>query len=136
MPIKTIPVQGLAKNAPIPIVTIPETDNTSSLVPVTPQPALSVPSWEGVPIDLIRYIGKDMGTMTGKDIEQLKDIATWSKTDLAEDTVGNRLNKLRTLEQQLGQPGFHETKLDRIWNWVKMQFSINELRIRQKAFER
>lgn len=130
---------GLAKAAPIPIKVEPllPTEPQVEIEPA-PQPSqtLSAPSWEGVPIDLIRYFGRDIGTMSTKDIEQLKDIDRWSRLDLAEDTIGNRLQKIRSLESRLGAPALYETKVQKLWNWVAMQKNIDELRKRQEAFER
>lgn len=128
-----MPLPGLVKVAPIPIVPAAETPVAA---PPVAQAAITAPSWEGVPIDLIRYLGKDIGTINSKDIEQLKDIDSWTKKGLLEDSIGNRLAKLKGLEQQLGEPGLHETKMNKIWNWVKMSFQIDEIRNRQRAFER
>ena len=142
MPELTLPTpqpalsMGLAKSAPIPVVQPPSVESTAVAEPPKPQASLSTPSWEGVPIDTIRYLGKDIGSMNTKDIEQLKDIDRWSKQGLTEDTIGHRLEKLRSLEQTLGAPGLHETRVDKVWNWIKIQFTMDEMRMRQKAFER
>lgn len=128
---------GLAKVAPVPITQpLPPIENVEVSPAQPPQTAISAPSWEGIPVEIIRYFGKDLGTIETKEIEQLRDIDRWSKVDSIEDTIGNRLQRLKGLEIKLGAPGYHETKLSKIWNWVKMDFSINELRKRQSAFER
>ena len=124
---------GLAKAAPEAPKTSPEEAITP---PPKPMEVITAPSWEGIPIDTIRYFGQDIGTITQRTIEQLRDINDWSKTDLLEDTIGNRLQKIRGLESKLGAPALYETKIIKMWNWVKMQANINELRKRQEAFER
>jgi hypothetical protein len=130
------PSLGMAKTAPIPVVAPPVAVETDIQPAPVPSETLSAPSWENIPIDMIRYFGKDIGSMTTRDIEQLKDIDKWSREGLLEDSIGGRLQKIRSLESRLGAPGLHESKVDKLWAWVKMQFSISELQKRQSAFER
>ena len=139
MPETLIPVQppiGLAKSAPIPMASPVEASNDAVIVPpVDPQPMLSAPSFEGIPVETIRYFGMDIGKLSSGEIEQLKDIHNWSKPNEGEDTIGGRLQKLKSLETKLGAPKYYETKLSRLWSWVKMDSNISELRKRQSAFE-
>ena len=120
----------------IPVAPPVEASNDAVIVPpVNPQPMLSAPSFEGVPVDMIRYFGMDLAKLTSGDIEQLKDINTWAKPIDGEDSIGSRLQKLKALESKLGAPKYHETKLTKVWSWVKMASQIDELRKRQSAFE-
>lgn len=138
MPEVLLPVPGLAKAAPVPIVAPVEGRQAVEIAPaVSSQGILSSPHWEGVPTDVIRYfVGDNFGAMSPKTVELLRDINNWSKQDLAEDTIGNRMQKIKSLDVRIGAPGIHESRIDKIWNWCRMDSHINELRKRQSAFER
>lgn len=120
----------IAKEAPQPVITRKE-----NIAPAILDVAVTH-SWENVPIDTIRYFNQDIGTMSQKTIEQLRDIDKWSQQNLEENTIGNRLQKIRHLESKLGSPALNETKVQKMWNWIKMQTRIDELRKRQEAHER
>jgi hypothetical protein len=47
--------------------------------------------------------------------------------------LGDGLKKLKDLEIALGSPRHDETRHSRIYNWVKMEQHINDLRNRQRS---
>jgi hypothetical protein len=67
----------------------------------------------------------------GSTEEHLKEIEGWAFKD--EETLGDGLLKLKNLEIQLGVPQHGESRIDRLYNWVKMEKSINDLRARQRS---
>ena len=92
--------------------------------------------WEGVPLDVGRMMGVSLMDTDTKTLDKLRDISKWSQEGLLDNTIGNQLQKIRTLESKLGAPTLNETRLDKMWRWVKLASHINELRMRQEAFER
>lgn len=105
----------------------------------TPQPQTTTPiqtvEWKGVPIDIYRYFGLDLGTVEKKTIEKISDIFVWALEKSEEKTVGNALQKIQTLETTLGVPHFNETRYDRLYNWITIQRQIDELRKRQDSLK-
>jgi hypothetical protein len=82
--------------------------------------------------DILRFFNVDMNDLNkGSNEEQLKEIEHWTFKN--EETLGDGLKKLRDLEIALGSPRHDETRHSRIFNWVKMEKAINDLRARQGA---
>jgi len=89
----------------------------------------------GVPVDLFRTFDLQL-ELPEKDMEKLKDIYEWSKIGLDEPTIGNSLIKIRNLELRLGSSSMGKEKINKLWNWIRMDMNIKEIRKRQIALER
>ena len=87
--------------------------------------------YEQVPVDVYAFFDAPVGSMTSKEVERLKDISDWAFS--GSRTLGDGLQKLRSLEIQLGMPTGKDTRQDKIWRWVKMQQQIEDLMKRQGA---
>lgn len=92
--------------------------------------------WEGVPVDLYRMFSLEMGTLPQKDISQLKDIYEWAKTKCDEPTIGNVLQKLSRLENELGAPSLGEHRFTKMWTFAKMSKQIEEIDKRRDALRK
>jgi len=90
----------------------------------------------GVPIDLYRTFDLPLGTLPEKEVSKLKDIYEWSKIGLDEPTIGNSLLKLRNLDLRLGSALIGQSKINKLWNWIRMDLQTEELKKRQRALER
>lgn len=105
------------------------------------QPSAPPPSgiagyeWEGIPIDVFRSFGIEMGTIPTKEIEQLRDITSWAKSKCDEPNIGNILQKISSLRSQLGSPAANEKSYNKIWQFVKMQKAIDEMTKRQDSLK-
>ena len=88
---------------------------------------------EGVPVDVFRMFGVEMGSVPTKHIEQLRDITSWAKSKCSEPTIGNILQKISTIKSQLGSPALNEKSYSKVYQFVKMQKTIEELQKRQDA---
>ena len=104
--------------------------------PLPPPTGIAGYEWEGIPLDVGRMMGISIMDADTKTLDKLRDISKWSKEGLLDNTIGNQLQKIRTLEEKLGSPALNETRIDKMWRWVKLASHINELRMRQEAFER
>ena len=118
--------EGIAKSAPV------------SSAPSTPtftkgETLGGTLAWEGVPVDVIRMFNVEIGTVHQKDIEKLKDICSWADSKCEEKTIGNIMQKISTLERQLGSPALSEKRWDKIWNWVKISKQIDDLDKRRES---
>jgi histidyl-tRNA synthetase len=115
----------------------------SSVVETPPQPTQTLPpptgiagyEWAGIPIDVFRAFGVEMGTIPVKDIEQLKDIVSWAKSKTDEPTVGNVLQQIIRLRRELGAPAYNQKGYEKVWSFVKMQKHIDELTKRQDSLK-
>lgn len=82
--------------------------------------------------DVLRFFGVNFDEINqGDTLEQLKSIEQWAFKD--KSTLGDALGKMRDLEIQLGTPHNNETKYNRMYNWIKMEEHINDIRGRQKS---
>ncbi len=107
---------------------------------IAPQPTTSAqPSgvagyeWQGVPIDVIRHFSVEMNSIPPRDIQQLKDITSWAKSKVDEPTVGNVLQKIATIQRQLGSPNLNEKSYSKVWQWVKLQSITEDIAKRQES---
>jgi hypothetical protein len=121
---------GLAKTA----------EQPKKETPQEPTPALSEAmgtiEWAGVPVDLFRFFNVDLGTTPQDDIKELKDIYDWAKLKCDEPTIGNILQKISSLETQLGSPNLGEKRFSKMWVWVKMSKQIDDLDKRREALRK
>ena len=90
---------------------------------------------DGVPVDIARYFSIDPFAIDEKMKGKLRDIYGWSRDGVEDDTIGNNLQKISTLDRNLGTRMQDRTKVDRIWSWVILDKQIKELRKRQNAYE-
>ena len=82
--------------------------------------------------DILRFFNVDFNDLNrGSTEEHLKEIEGWTFKD--SETLGDGLMKLKNLEIQLGVPNDGETRVTKIYNWVKMEKAINDLKLRQRA---
>ena len=84
-------------------------------------------SFAGIPVDIYRHFGVEIGHVEDKDVGKLKDILAWAKAKCEEPTMGNVLSRISSLENQLGQPELGQRRYDKMWNWVRLSRSIDDL---------
>lgn len=121
---------GLAKSAEV------ATPSTVTQSPTNTAVQGAMMEWEGVPIDLYRQFNVELGTVPGKEIAKLKDIYEWAKTKCEEPTIGNILQRINSIENQLGSPALGDKRWDKIWNWVKISRQMDDLDKRREALRR
>ena len=116
----------LAKSAEQPTATTKE-----------PAPQSSTPStsftWEGIPIDIFRQFNADLGTLELKEISKIRDIYEWAKATSEEPTLGNIMQKISRIENQLGAPHLNDKRWDKVWMWVKTTKQIEDLEKRRDS---
>jgi hypothetical protein len=120
---------GIAKHAPELVV---EGENVKI---AAPKPSVSA-SIGGVSsnfftYDLIDYFGINPKEISYRNVSQeLDSIAAWCSDA---HTVGEKLAKLRKLENKLGMNTDGQPRHKRIYNWVVLESNIKDLRGRQKS---
>lgn len=82
-------------------------------------------SFEGVPLDIIRFFDIDTRTMDNKTKEKLNDIYKFSNSE--GKPMGDILQGLKMIEYQMGQSVVGESRYGRIWNYLRVQNTINDL---------
>lgn len=124
-----MPEVGLAKSAPSEVAQEP-------IVSQSTAPAVQTQMiWEGVPVEVYRYFGVDVGRAEKRDIDQLKDIYEIAK-DGSEGDINRVLDKINGWERKVGAPRITETVYSKIWNYVKLQNHINRLLKQQEIITR
>lgn len=91
--------------------------------------------YEGMPLDLVRHFAVDVKQMTEGDKKQINDIYNWVKGSLAEQTPGNVMLAIRQISNRLGSPQLGETRFGKMWNYLRIQQSIDDLSKQRKAME-
>lgn len=87
--------------------------------------------YDGVPIDILRFFNIDLGNVENKVKDQLLEISKWAFD--GSETLGDGMRKLKDLEIKLGSPRLDETRHGRLYNWVRFQRQIDDMRKRQEA---
>jgi hypothetical protein len=119
--------QGLAKSSETQVIEPP--------VHKTPDAIHSQMAWEGVPVEVYRYFGVDVGKADGRDIDQLKYIYQLASKD-SDGDINKTLHQINQWEIKVGAPRITETVYSKIWNYVKIQDHINRLLKQQDIFTR
>lgn len=112
----------------------PETLSPSVGIPEAPPTGLASYEWQGIPIDMFRHFGVELGTVPTKDIAQLKDIVEWAKSKNADEpSIGNVLQTIAKVQRELGTPALNEKAYSKVWQFVKLQKTIDDMTSRQNA---
>ena len=100
----------------------------------------SIPSSEdvfSVPLQIYRYFSEVKEKIDTKDAAKIKDIFNYAKEFISEKgdepSVGNILEKISEIEHRLGAPHFNERRYDKLWNYIKIEMHINDMRKQQDA---
>lgn len=111
--------------------------SASSDSPTSPpsHPDASTPMMlSGVPLDLVRYFSVDISTLTNQTTKQLNDI--YSMLSGNGEKMGDILQKIRDIDNRMGQPSFGETRPGRIWNYLRIHNQVVDLQKRRDAMLR
>jgi len=102
-----------------------------TVAPISPNNGISTLNYEEIPVDVYRHFDLNMGLVESKDIDELKAISSWAFKDA--ETVGDAMLNIRNLEMKLGTPTGHESRINRVSNWVRLQKQIDDLKNRQES---
>jgi len=96
----------------------------------------NVITWEDVPLDIFRHLNVELGTIDPKEIGKIREIYQWAKSRCEDPTIGNILQRINTMENQLGAPGIHEQRWDKTWRWIRLQRQVDDLQKRQEVLRK
>jgi len=121
-----------AKSAPA-----PQTNEVKS-EPVhsgdAPQQVGNTMEFAGIPVDMYRYFGIDLGSGDEKELNKVKEIYEWAKKD--SESLGDAMTKISRLERQLGSPHINETRHTKMWLWVKLTRQMEDLDKRRESMRK
>ena len=119
--------QGLAKSPPTltPIV---------AKAPITAT-EVSVPSWQGVPMDIYKFMNIDFFDSSEKHQAELKDIYEYAK-GRSNGMPGDMIQKIEELQNRLGEPSIGTSRLAQLTNYIRVVRNISDLNKQKKALER
>ena len=84
-----------------------------------------------VPIDIYNFFNIPPYSLESKELDRLKDIASWTFGDGS--SLGDGMMKLRDIELKLGSAKLSEDKLGKISSYIKLARQIEDLRKRQES---
>ena len=90
----------------------------------------------GVPVDVYSYFNVPLANQSEREIGKLKDIVEWARNETGDGSIGDVLNKIRTLETHLGSPSGTDKRYDKLYNYCKMSLHIKELEKRRESLRR
>ena len=79
-------------------------------------------SEDRVPMEVFRFF--NMNPATDSDNEHLRLVNNWAKEGT--NKTSGLLRKIRQLEMKLGQPKIGETRVSKLYNWIRMDSSIRD----------
>ena len=72
--------------------------------------------------EVYRYF--NIASYDSSNIEHLNIVNDWA---LKDNNIGKGLRKLRTLEIKLGAPAIGETRMSKLYNWIRLSDHINSV---------
>jgi hypothetical protein len=75
----------------------------------------------------------DLGTTPTKEIEKVREIYEWAKGRCEEPTLGNIMQRITSIINQLGAPALDEKRWDKAWRWIRMTKQIEDLEKRRDS---
>lgn len=102
---------------------------------VTANPLSKAHYWAGVPLDVYNYFTLNMKDMHDVDLEQLQYVFDTVQKKTEDPTMGNVLLALKSIEQMLGVPQLGEARYKRVYNYVKLLSTIEDLNKKRQAME-
>lgn len=94
------------------------------------QPSSAVPSFHGVPLDLMSNLGIDMSSMGPRTERMLKDIHRM----LDGESISDKFKNLIEIKLRIGR-NHAIPEVDRIWNWLRINRNIREAQRRNMSPE-
>ena len=108
-----------------------EVSKVSSSVQETPSMSgFNDVKYNGIPIDLYGYFDVPLTSNDRQLPERLSKIMSWTND---KETIGDKLQKLRQLENKLGVPRGGESRIERLYRWISLANKMEDLRQRQDA---
>lgn len=121
----------IAKSAPAPQTEV----KTEQAQPGNaPQHVGNTMEFAGIPVDMYRYFGIDLGSGDEKELNKVREIYDWARKD--SESLGDAMTKISRLERQLGSPQLNETRHTKVWLWVKLTRQIEDLDKRRESMRR
>jgi hypothetical protein len=117
---------SIAKSAPS-TAPMPVSTDTPSLT------GFSNFQFDGVDISLYNFFDIDLGHADDTQKSRLKDIYDWAMSE--NKTLGDGMLRIRSLETRLGQPPIGMSRINKLWNFIKIEHQMSDLRKRQEALE-
>ena len=87
--------------------------------------------YASVPIDMFRFFDREVTKATEVELRRLKEISDW----VGGETVGEKVSKVSRLERELGVRHMSESRINRVWNFLKLGRQIDDMRLRQDALK-
>ena len=119
----------IAKSAPSTAPVVLPVDNHSST-------GFNSFQYDGVDLSLYQMFDIELTKADDTQKERLRDLSNWVSEGLEEKSIGNILTKIKEIDNKLGATPIGSSRLNRIWNHLKISQRINDLHKQQRALER
>ena len=120
-------MDGLAKSAPSPQPIVAKEHTTPQMVHET--------MWQGVPIDIYRFMNIDFFDSSEKHQSELKDIYEYARSR-SNGMPGDTIQKIEELQNRLGEPPIGTSRLSQLTNWIRINRNIADMLKQRRALEK
>jgi hypothetical protein len=120
-------MEGLAKSAPSPQPIISNDHTTPQMV--------SEPSWQGVPMDIYKFMNVDFFDSSEKHQTELREIYEYAKAK-SNGMPGDTIQKIEELQHKLGEPPIGTSRLAQLTNYIRINRNISDLLKQKRVLEK
>lgn len=121
-------MEGLAKSAPVESISI-------NVEPINQEASHNVPIWQGIPMDIFKFMNVDFFEASDKHQEELRDIYEYVKQK-SNGQPGDIIQKIEELQNRLGEPSIGTSRLAQLSNYVRINKNISDMMKQKRAMER
>jgi len=110
--------------------------HTQTVSPVVnPPDSVSRLDVGGVPVSVYNFFDAPLN-LSEKEVNKLKVITDWAKSEVKDGTEGDLLLKIRDLKNHLGASDGLQKQYDKVFNYCKMSMYIKEIEKKRDALSR
>lgn len=119
----------------MPLAKTAVTETPQVVITQNPPDSISRLDVAGVPVSVYDYFSVPLN-LKEKEVNKLKIITDWAKTEVKEGTEGDLLAKISELERHLGSPDGLQKRYDKMFNYCKMTMYMREIEKKREALRR
>lgn len=83
--------------------------------------------WQEIPMDIYKYFNVDIVALDDNTLHKLKFIKSWAEEGLVDKDIFNVMDRLRAEESKMGASNWWQKRLDRMYDFTKLNSQINRL---------
>jgi hypothetical protein len=89
--------------------------------------------WQEIPMSIYKYFNVDIVALDDNTLEKLKFIKSWAEEGLTDKDIFSVMGRLRQEETKMGASNWWQKRLDRMYDYTKLNSQINKL-LKEKEY--